>query len=136
MRRNTKWQNNYNEVRGPALSFTWASAVETHASCKTAGWEYSEEKEKLIQKRITLGYFPTKDNALKALLNYNESPYDIKTNSIRFSEVYEKWSKEYFPTLSSESSARTVNMRLQLLYTTSQYANERHPCRAFRRCHP
>lgn len=77
---------------------------------KTAGWEYNEEKGKLIQKRITLGYFPTKDDALKALLNYNESPYDIKTNSIRFSEVYEKWSKEYFPTLSSQSSAEQYNV--------------------------
>jgi len=75
---------------------------------KTVGWEHNEEQDKLIQKRVTLGYFPTKDEALKALLNYNDSPYDIKTDNITFSEVYEKWSEEYFPTLSSKSSTRTV----------------------------
>lgn len=75
---------------------------------KTIGWEHNKEKEKVIQKRVTIGYYHTKDEALKALINYNEIPYDIKTDNITFSEVYEKWSEEYFPTLSSESSSRTV----------------------------
>ena len=43
-----------------------------------------------------------------ALANYNENPYDIKADSITFSEVYEKWSENYFPTLSNPSSVRTV----------------------------
>ncbi|WP_394921477.1 tyrosine-type recombinase/integrase [uncultured Robinsoniella sp.] len=75
---------------------------------KTTGWEYNADKEKLVQKRVTIGYFPTKDDALKALLNYNDSPYDIKAINITFAEVYEKWSEEYFPTLSSSSSTRTI----------------------------
>ena len=75
---------------------------------KTAGWEPHPESEKLVQKRITIGYFPTRDKALEALINYNDNPYDIKTNTITFSETYEKWSKEYFPSLSSKSSIRTV----------------------------
>lgn len=43
-----------------------------------------------------------------ALANYNENPYDIKADSITFSEVYERWNKNYFPTLSSPSSIRTI----------------------------
>lgn len=43
-----------------------------------------------------------------ALATYNENPYDIKTDTITFKEVYERWSDNYFPTLSSPSSVRTV----------------------------
>lgn len=75
---------------------------------KTTGWEHNEEKGKLVQIRSTIGYFPTKDEALKVPLNYNGNPYDIKVDRITFSEVYEKWSKEYFLTLAGESSIRTI----------------------------
>ncbi len=50
-----------------------------------------------------------------ALANYNENPYDIKADSITFSEVYEKWSENYFPTLSNPSSVRTVTGSIRLL---------------------
>lgn len=74
----------------------------------TLGWAFNEEKGKLVQNRVTVGYFHTKDEAIQSLANYNASPYDIQTNSITFEEVYELWSREYFPTLANKSSIRTV----------------------------
>lgn len=58
---------------------------------KTVGWD--ENGKQLYQ---TIGYYKTRQLALQALAEYNANPYDIKTNSITFSEVYEKWSEEHF----------------------------------------
>lgn len=66
---------------------------------KTSGWIFDENNERVKQQYITIGYFATKQEALQALANYNENPYDIATNSITFSEVYERWSKEHFETI-------------------------------------
>ena len=74
----------------------------------TLGWDINEETGKLIQLRATLGYFRTKDEALQALFNYIESPYNIKRESITFEEVYKLWSDDYFPTLGGKSSIRTI----------------------------
>lgn len=74
----------------------------------TLGWALNEDKGKLVQNRVTVGYFHTKDEAIQAFINYNASPYDIQTNSVTFEEVYELWSQEYFPTLANKSSIRTV----------------------------
>lgn len=56
----------------------------------------------------TIGYYATREEAMIALATYNENPYDIKADSITFSEVYEIWSEGYFPTLSNPSSIRTI----------------------------
>lgn len=77
-------------------------------AAKTFGWILDEEKGTVKQNQRPIGYFPTKSEALDALANYNENPYDIDTHNITFEEVYNKWSAEYFPTLKSKSSARTV----------------------------
>lgn len=66
---------------------------------KTSGWIFDENNERVKQQYTTIGYFATKQEALQALANYNENPYDIATNSITFSEVYERWSKEHFETI-------------------------------------
>ncbi len=75
---------------------------------KTDKWIYDPVTGKSKQVRFTIGYYPTREAAMIALSNYNENPYDIKTDSITFEEVYEKWSQEYFPTLSNNSSVRTI----------------------------
>lgn len=62
---------------------------------KTMGWEITKDG-KAKQILVPIGYFPTREKALNALALYNENPYDIRTNSITFSEVYEKWSEEHF----------------------------------------
>lgn len=68
----------------------------------TTGW--TDEGKQL---RKILGYYPTKKEALEALMAYNADPYDLSARSLTFSEVYELWSAEYFPTLANKSSART-----------------------------
>ncbi|WKY44199.1 tyrosine-type recombinase/integrase [Eubacteriaceae bacterium ES2] len=62
---------------------------------KTSGWETIGD-EKLVQKYITIGYYPTRQEAIQALSNYNENPYDIKAKSSTFEDVYNSWSKEHF----------------------------------------
>ncbi len=52
-------------------------------------------------------YFPTYNDAYAALVEYNRNPYDLAP-SITVKELYEKWSEEYFKTLKSDGSIRTV----------------------------
>lgn len=75
---------------------------------KTDKWIIDPVTRKSKQIRSTIGYYQNREDAMIALANYNENPYDIKADSITFSEVYEKWSENYFPTLSNPSSVRTV----------------------------
>lgn len=90
----------------------------------TDRWVIDDKTGRSKQLRPTLGYFETREEAMIALATYNENPYDINTDNITFSEVYEKWSDGYFQTLSNPSSARTIkaaysycnglyNMRMQ-----------------------
>ena len=62
---------------------------------KTMGWKTTEDG-KIKQLIVCIGYYPTREKALQALAAYNENPFDIRTNSITFSEVYERWSAEHF----------------------------------------
>ncbi len=77
-----------------------------YRAVKTIELVYDEEKDKMNQKRVTIGYYPTKQAALQALSNYNEDPYDLHVDSITFSELYDKWSEEHFKTI-VPSAART-----------------------------
>lgn len=61
----------------------------------TIGWD--ENTGKQLYK--TLDYYATRKEALKALSDYHENPYSIE-QTITFSELYEKWSKEKFDTIS------------------------------------
>lgn len=66
---------------------------------KTIGWEHNEETGKSKQLFATIGYFSKREDALTALAKYNDDPYDLKSDSITFSEVYDKWSSEHFKTI-------------------------------------
>ena len=74
---------------------------------KTKGWDIDEKTGKTKQLYMTIGYFPTRQEALTALINYNENPYDIEINNITFEEVYEKWSSEHFLKI-SQSGVRSL----------------------------
>lgn len=74
----------------------------------TDGWEYNETKDKMVQVYKTVGYYTTRQEALTALAEYNKLPYDLDTNGITFSEMYEKWTSEYFDKLAGSSSERTI----------------------------
>lgn len=52
-------------------------------------------------------YFPTYNDAYAALVEYNKNPYDLEP-AVTVKQLYEQWSKEYFKTLTSDSSIRTV----------------------------
>lgn len=58
------------------------------------------------------GFFKTYIEAYEALLEYNKNPYELN-DDITVKQLYERWSKEYFKTLSSESSIRTVESAWQ-----------------------
>ncbi len=73
----------------------------------TRGW-ITDQTGKTIQNRVPIGTFKTKKEALQALAEYGASPYDIENKSLTLSELYEKWTEAYFPTLESKSSARTI----------------------------
>lgn len=52
-------------------------------------------------------YFPTYNDAYAALVEYNKNPYDLEP-AITVKQLYERWSEEYFKTLKSDSSCRTI----------------------------
>lgn len=70
---------------------------------KTVGWEIDTKTEKVKQKLITIGYAPTRAKGLEMLMNYNQNPYDVNVAKTTFSNVYEKWSAEKFPTISTSN---------------------------------
>ena len=57
----------------------------------TVGWT---DDGKQIKKY--LGFFPTRQEALNALANYNQNPFDIDLKKLTFAEVYERWCKQKF----------------------------------------
>ena len=67
---------------------------------KTVGWHYDEVKDKMIQEQMTIGYAATRAEGLQMLAEYNNNPFDLKASKVTFQEVYERWSKEKFPTIS------------------------------------
>ena len=73
---------------------------------KTKGWAIDEESGKAKQLYATIGYYCTRAEALTALTNYNQNPYDIDTVNITFSELYDKWSDIHFQEI-VPSAART-----------------------------
>ena len=67
---------------------------------KTVGWHYDEVKDKMIQDQMTIGYAATRAEGLQMLAEYYNNPFDLKASKVTFLEVYERWSKEKFPTIS------------------------------------
>lgn len=45
---------------------------------KTVGWKIDPVTHKSKQQYITIGNYTTRADAMAALTNYNENPYDIK----------------------------------------------------------
>ena len=75
---------------------------------KTTGWSLDKKTMKYKQEYTTLGYYPTKKEALQALAAYNEQPYDLD-NNLTVMQLYERWSKEYFQSLKGKSGQRTIS---------------------------
>lgn len=59
-----------------------------------------------------IGYYETRSEALIALANYNQDPYDVDLSKATMQQVYEEWSKEVFPGLKkSMKSAYTSSFK-------------------------
>jgi integrase len=69
----------------------------------TAGWGFDDKTQKTKQIFNTLGYYPTRQAAIKALADYNSNPYSIEVSKITFAEVYEKWSEKKFNEISDSN---------------------------------
>lgn len=78
----------------------WAARI-------TLGWEMSADTGQLRQIYQPIGTYATRIEAENALNNFLLNPYDIDAHRLTFSEVYDLWSVEYYPTLKNDSSART-----------------------------
>jgi hypothetical protein len=52
---------------------------------KTVGWE----GDRRIIKAV--GYYATREEAMRALADYNQSPYDVDARKITMAELYERW---------------------------------------------
>lgn len=62
-----------------------------YAARITLSWT---EEGKQIRKY--LGFYRTRQEALKALADYNENPYDLTAREVTFAELYERWCKYKF----------------------------------------
>lgn len=53
------------------------------------GYTYDPGTDKVIAKRVVIGYFKTKKEALNALAEYHAKPYDLAKKDMTFKEIYE-----------------------------------------------
>lgn len=74
----------------------------------TKGWDDNGK-----QLYNTLGWFEKREEAIRALSEYNSSPYDIENNQITFADVFEKWSREHYTKVSDNA---IVNYNLGFKY--------------------
>jgi len=59
-----------------------------YAARITTSWTNDGKQEKKY-----LGYFKTRQEAMKALADYNENPFDLASRKITFADLYERWCK-------------------------------------------
>lgn len=69
----------------------------------TEGFHYDKEKDKQVQNYLTLGYVKTRAEGIEMLVEYHNNPFDVSTAKITFAEIFEKWSKTKFPTVSKSN---------------------------------
>jgi len=61
----------------------------------TVGWEFDEILMKKRQVRKTLGFYATRNEALKALMDYNDNPFDLSIREITFDQCYQEAKKRF-----------------------------------------
>lgn len=69
----------------------------------TAGWDVDTATNKVKQQYTTVGYYATRQEAIKALSDYHASPYDPKLKDTTFAEVYKMWSDRKFEEISQSN---------------------------------
>lgn len=71
---------------------------------KTIGW--GENGKQLYS---TIGFFKTRQEALQALADYNNNPYDLIMSKYTFAEVYQKWFESVFDENANRSTVKNYN---------------------------
>lgn len=61
----------------------------------TVGWEFDENLMKNRQILKDIGYYATRNEALKALMDYNDNPFDLDALTVTFQQCYEEASKDF-----------------------------------------
>lgn len=70
---------------------------------KTTGWTWNESKQRSYPIYQFVGYYPSRQEALTALVDYNKDPYDLHLDTITFEEVYDRWSDIHFEKVSQSN---------------------------------
>ena len=71
------------------------------AAVVTVGWDPNGK-----QIRRTIGYYKNKKEALQALADYHNDPYDLDSAKLTFSEIYDMWSGVYFDDETNRSTRK------------------------------
>lgn len=61
----------------------------------TTGWSVNTNTMTYTQKTQTLGYYATRSEAIKALADYNDNPFDLNMMSVTFAQCYEEAEKSF-----------------------------------------
>lgn len=84
----------------------------------TIGWELNEETGRSKQIVKTLGSnYKTKGEASAALAQYLKNPFDINNKDITFSQLYEKWYKDWI----NEHESHKYRIKAAYKYCSSIY---------------
>ena len=73
---------------------------------KTDGYEEDKDGKRLKRNYNIIGYYPTKKDALQALADFNDNPYDISLSKVTFAEIYKRWYTDEFNEDSNKSTVR------------------------------
>lgn len=60
-------------------------------------------REEWVYQRMVLGYYHDKKEAVKALADYNDSPFSLFDNSATFEELWSDWKEKNYPNLSKSA---------------------------------
>lgn len=76
----------------------------------------------------TIGFFEKREEALRALSEYNNRPYDINASKLTFVELYRRWWKDYFSKIgdSAVTNYKNAYKYCEPLYDT-RFADIRTP---------
>lgn len=64
---------------------------------RTASIDFDESTMSFRQKMVVLGYYATRQEAIKALADYNDDPFDLNALNVTFDQCYEEAKKKFTP---------------------------------------
>ena len=61
----------------------------------TQGWEFDQVTMKTKQIQKVIGYYPTRQQAMKALADYNSDPFNLDALTVTFDQCYQEAKKNF-----------------------------------------